>query len=464
MNITVLSGSPKGKHSVTLQSVNYISKLFPKHTFSVFHVGQTINTLMEDDDAFNAVMKSVDTAELVIWATPVYVSLVPSQYKQFIEKVFHSGQASVFKGKYAAVMTTSISFFDNCAVNYLHAISDDLSMNFAGYYATDSYNLLGKEGQVSHRHFADQLFEDIKHGAQFGKRTAPLAYSWHVYENGPAVEKVSTAGKKVLLLQDKHYEGTNLGRMIERCTADFSADIEVVTLSDLAIKGGCLGCIQCGFDHKCVYEGQDDFIEFAKGKVAEADILILAGEVEDRWLSSSWKRFFDRSFYQNHVPALKDKQIGLLISGPFTQMTVLKETLNAITEWQGAHMVDIVTDEVEESPFIDGRIDTMVRRLAAFSQRGYIRPATFVGIGGRKIFRDDVWGRHRFVFQADHAHYEANGFYDFPHDDEAALKMSNDMIKLTENPEMRKAIRKMLKKEMVKPHIKVVDSADSSPA
>lgn len=459
MNITVLSGSPKGKHSVTLQSVNYISKLFPEHTFDVFHIGQTIKSLMEDDEAFDTVMASVTTSDLIIWATPVYISLVPAQYKRFIEKIFSSGAAHLFKGKYSSVITTSISFFDNYAVDYLRAISDDLGMLFAGSYATDSYNLLSEEGQTKHTHFAAQLFEDVQAKALFGNRTSPLSYSWHVYKNGPAPVTVDTGTKKVLLIQDEHYDGTNLGHMVDRCVAGFKTDIEVVTLSDLTIKGDCLGCIQCGFDHQCIYEGQDDFIPFAKEKVARADILILAGEVKDRWLSSTWKQFFDRSFYQNHVPTLKDKQIGFLISGPLTQMATLKGTIDAITEWQGAHVVDTVTDEVEESAFIDARIDTLVRRLAAFAERGYIRPATFVGIGGRKIFRDDVWGRHRFVFQADHAHYEANGLYDFPHDDASALKMSEDMINLTKDPDMRQTVRKMLKKEMVKPHIKVVEKA-----
>lgn len=462
MNITVLSGSPKGKDSVTLQSVNYISKLFPEHTYDVFHIGQTINALMEENgDAFDAVMESVKQADLILWATPVYTCLVPAQYKRFIEKVFNDGKAPLFKGKYAAAISTSINFFDNYAVDYLRAINDDLDTLFAGSYSADSYDLLKEEGQIRLAQFAAQLFEDVASGAMFGKRTYPLSYSWHVYESGPAPEPVDSGPLKVLLIQDENYDGTNLGRMVARCTQGFKADIEVVTLSELNVKGDCLGCIQCGFDHACIYEGKDDFIDFAREKVAPADILILAGEIRDRWLSSTWKQFFDRSFFQNHVPALKGKQVGLLLSGPLTQMVALKGTLDAIVEWQGAHLADTVTDEVERSGFIDSRIDTMVRRITAFAERGYVRPATFVGIGGRKVFRDDVWGRHRFVFQADHAYYEANGLYDFPHDDADAMKMSEDMIKLTQDPDMRQAIRKMLKKEMVKPHKGIVEKADT---
>lgn len=460
MNITVLSGSPKGKHSVTLQSVNYISKLFPEHCFDVFHIGQTINTLVEDDDAFNAVMAAIQDSELIIWATPVYTCLVPSQYKRFIEKIFDSDKSHLFKGKYAAVIATSIHFFDNYAVDYLRAINDDLGTLFVSAYSADSYDLLKEEGQTSLAQFAAQVFEDVQAKALFGKRTYPLSYSWHIYESGPAPEKIDAGTQKVLLLQDQNYEGSNLGRMVNRCVAGFRSEVEVATLADLTVKGGCLGCIQCGFDHRCVYEGQDGFISFVQEKVAPADILIIAGEIRDRWLSATWKQFFDRSFFQNHVPALKGKQIGFLLSGPLTQMVALKGTLDAMVEWQGAHLADTVTDEVEDCAFIDARIDTLVRRIVAFAQRGYVRPPTFVGVGGRKVFRDDVWGRHRFVFQADHAYYEANGLYDFPHDDKDALKMSEDMISLTQDPEMRETVRKMLKKEMVKPHMKIVDKAE----
>ncbi len=33
MNILVVNGSPKGKYSVTLQTVNYLAALHPEHNF-----------------------------------------------------------------------------------------------------------------------------------------------------------------------------------------------------------------------------------------------------------------------------------------------------------------------------------------------------------------------------------------------------------------------------------------------
>ena len=74
----------------------------------------------------------------------------------------------------------------------------------------------------------------------------------------------------------------------------------MINLHDLNIKGGCLGCCQCGYDNTCVYT--DGYVDFFKSKLVPADIIIMAGSVHDRYLSSTWKQFFDRSFFKGHVP------------------------------------------------------------------------------------------------------------------------------------------------------------------
>lgn len=35
MNILVINGSPKGKYSISLQTLNYLEKKFTDHTFTV---------------------------------------------------------------------------------------------------------------------------------------------------------------------------------------------------------------------------------------------------------------------------------------------------------------------------------------------------------------------------------------------------------------------------------------------
>ena len=68
MNILVLNGSPKGKYSVTLQTVLYLQKKFPAHAFEVLHVGQRIKALEKD---FSKAEEQIKAADLLLFSYPV---------------------------------------------------------------------------------------------------------------------------------------------------------------------------------------------------------------------------------------------------------------------------------------------------------------------------------------------------------------------------------------------------------
>jgi len=163
-------------------------------------------------------------------------------------------------------------------------------------------------------------------------------------------------------------------------------------------KGGCLGCLQCGYDYQCSYGNQDEYVQFYKDQVKNADILILAGTIQDRYLSSRWKMFFDRSFFHTHTPSLIGKQVGFILSGPLRQISNLRQILEAYTEYQQANLVDIITDEEEDSKILDARLQHLAERGILLAEKNYIKPQTFLSVGGMKIFRDDVWGKLRFPF------------------------------------------------------------------
>jgi len=155
---------------------------------------------------------------------------------------------------------------------------------------------------------------------------------------------------------------------------------------------------------------------------------------------------------------LSGRQMAFIISGPLRQIPNLREILTAFAEWQNANIVDFVTDEDADSRAIDAQLSALAERLVGAARRGYVRPAGFLGVGGRKIFRDDIWGRLRFVFQADHRYYEANGLYDFPQYDEKAIAMNKTMMDLTSNPEMKEKIRKTMRENMVAPLRHIVET------
>ena len=68
MNILVLNGSPKGKNSVTLQTVHYWELLFPEQTFEILHVGQNIKSLEKD---FSKALNAIEKADVLLFSYPV---------------------------------------------------------------------------------------------------------------------------------------------------------------------------------------------------------------------------------------------------------------------------------------------------------------------------------------------------------------------------------------------------------
>ena len=48
MKIAVVNGSPKGKYSITLQSILYLQKVYPEYEFCVLNAGQTIKALEKE--------------------------------------------------------------------------------------------------------------------------------------------------------------------------------------------------------------------------------------------------------------------------------------------------------------------------------------------------------------------------------------------------------------------------------
>ena len=299
--------------------------------------------------------------------------------------------------------------------------------------------------------FAQNFFQTIKEQSSTAKTYLPLVRKDFVYQPDTPKIKIDLVDKKMVVVSDAKDSQDNLTRMIERFKAPFSGNIETVNLCDLDIKGACLGCIKCGYDNKCVYEDQDEFIDFYKTTIKTADILVWAGTITDRYLSARWKTYFDRSFFSGHAPSISGKQVGFLISGPLSQLPNLRQVLEGYLEVQHANSVGFVTDELCDSLEIDHMLQTIGKQLVEFAENGYIKPATFLGVGGNKIFRDDIYGQLRFPFRADHLIYKKLGMYDFPQKNYKNRIQNTIMLLMSKIPAFRKKVNKRMKEEIIKP-------------
>jgi len=456
MKVVVLNGSPKGDVSVTMQYVAYLRKKFPEHSYEIINAAQRIGTMERDAAAFETICGSVRSANLVIWAFPLYYLLVCSQYKRFIELIFERGAREAFAGKYAISLSTSIHFFDQTAHAYVRAISDDLGMNYLGAFSAEMHDLLKEEERRRLGKFAAFAFSAVETNVPAQPANAPLVPSAFSYVPGRGQKTVPVGAKKIVVLTDDDGTCPNLTAMVARIRAGFSGTVAVVSLHDLDIRGGCLGCCQCGYDNTCVYT--DGYVDFFTTTLVPADIIIMAGTVHDRYLSSTWKQFFDRSFFQGHTPGLNGKQIGFVIAGPLRQIPCLKEALTGWADNGGCH-AHFVTDEVTDSLELDALLDAMAQRLVAAADLSYIPPKTFYAVGGHKIFRDNIYAGMRFAFPADYRYYREHGMFDFPQADAKTRLFNALFIPLTRIPALRRKIFADMKRHMVEPFAPVLEKA-----
>jgi multimeric flavodoxin WrbA len=461
MKFIILSGSPKGGLSVTLQYMQYVKKRFPQHDYKIFNISERIKAIERDIEKFEEITNAVRGSDGVIWVFPVYYLLVPYQYKRFIELIFENNAVDSFKGKHTTVITTSIHFFDHAAHNYMHAICDDLGMQYAGYYSADMIDLLDDTQRKNLVFFMKNYFESIESKKIFPKSFAPISH--RKFDYMPEIKsdnKIKINGKKIILLKEENISGTNISKMVEKLKDSFSDEIEDVSIDELDIKGGCLGCLRCSYENECVYKGKDDFIDFFQAKLKSADIIIYAATIKDRYLSSKFKLYLDRSFYNNHNPAFSGKQVGFIISGPLSQIPNLKQALEAYVEFQQANLAGFITDEYVDSVELDSLINSFAKNLINFSENNFVKPNTFLGIGGMKVFRDDIWGRLRFPFRADFIAYKNRGLFDFPHKNFKQNLQNSIFLFLTKvSPSIRKEVyHNRLKKESIKPFQSITET------
>lgn len=451
MNIIILNGSPKGETSVTMQYIRYLEKSFPQDDFTYIHAAQRCALFEKQPDLFAEVMTQINTADLVVWAFPLYFLLVSSQYKRFIELIFERNKQDVFAGKHAFSLSTSIHFFDHTAHNYIRDICADLGMRYIDGFPAEMRYLMKEENRAQLLHFYNRCRTRITGGGQQN----PAGPGWEI-ENKD--DRISLRRPRVTIVTDGDASDNSLKEMV-RDVESFFSGAEIMDLREIKM-GACIGCCNCGFDNVCVYEGKDDFIEEHRQKVMEADIIIFALSIRDRYFSSYWQRYLERSFYRTHQPSIAGKQVAFLVSGPLSENYNIREILTGYTETNGAHLAAIVSDEQAAGKNVNQSPRVLAADLFYCFLNKAVKPNSFLGTAGRMIFRDEIFSTLRVVFQEDHKYYRKHGVYDFPQKKifhRIGIFFLTLLVKL---PPVRKQFKAQMKEGMVQPYRKIINEAE----
>lgn len=456
MKIVILNGSPKGDQSITLQYLRYIEKKIPGHEYKIIDIGKKIKKIEKDGDYFQTIVDDIKSSDAVIWSFPIYFLMVPSQLKRFVEILFEKVPDGVLKDKYTTAITTSIHFYDHTAHNYIHSVSEDMGALYVRGYSAEMSDLLNPDERENFLGFFRDFFRHIEKKMPVARVFMPVNYSIPEYKPDDVEEIEKTGDKKILLLTDAEKSDVNINRMIDVFLKRSPYEVEVLNLNDIDIKGGCIGCIHCAYDGTCIYK--DDFMDFFREKVLKADGIIQACRIKDRYLSSNWKKYYDRTFFNGHRPVLMGKQMGFLISGPLRQISNLRQLIEGFLQVGKVNLVDIITDEYEDSDKITSLISSFADEFVYSMDKGMSRPGTFLEVGGHKIFRDYIYGM-KFIFREDHLFYEKHNLYDFPQKDIKGRLKNTFLTPLMKVPKMREEFYKVARQKMVEPYVKIVEES-----
>lgn len=400
MNVLVISGSPKGKDSITLHTCLYLEKQFPELKFDYIYPGQRIKALEKD---FSPALEALRKADMLIFCYPVYTFLVPYQLHRFIELMKASGED--FSGKTATQVSTSKHFYDITAHRFIKDNCNDMGMRVLDGLSADMDDILKETGRKQAKDWMNFVLWQID-----GRRTPAKAAepADGVKSAAPAAEGPTAPGpKSAVIVADLEPEDTKLKAMIDRFVKVFPYRCDVINIREFPFMGGCLSCFNCAATGKCVYK--DGFDEYLRNTIHRHDAILYAFRIQDHSMGSRFKMYDDRQFCNGHRTVTMGTPFGYLVEGEYSKEENLRLLLEARAQVGGNFLAGVATDEGDT----DANVDRLSATLAYAMDTQYTPPQNFLGVGGMKIFRDLIY-MMRGLMRADHKFFKSHGQYDFP--------------------------------------------------
>ncbi|MFI3201209.1 MAG: NAD(P)H-dependent oxidoreductase [Eubacteriales bacterium] len=446
MNILVLNGSPKGQHSITLQTALYLEQIYKAHNFSYLHVGQKIRAY---EHKFQDVIESMEQADLILFVYPVYTFLAPYQLHHFIELM---KEATIsLEGKYVSQITTSKHFYDITAHKFIEENAYDFGARFIRGLSADMEDLLEEKGRTEAICYFDKLLFDIENGIYQEKKASSTPYIPTAYKASFTPVPKNT-NKDIVLITNLGEQEDNLKNMIDDFIAICESPVRVINLREFSFSGGCLGCFHCSTTGTCIYK--DGFDSYLRDEIQTADAIIYAYTIQNHYTQSSLKCYDDRQFCNGHRTVNHGMPVGYLISGNYENEQNVKTIVEARSEVSGMYLCGVATDEEN--------VTSNIKRLATSLQYALThemkKSANFYGVGGTKIFRDLVF-LMRGMMKADHQYYKKNGIYDYPHNKRFKIIQMQIIGTLLMNPSVRKKLKGSINSIIVTPYTKIIEEA-----
>ena len=448
MKIAVINGSPKGKYSITLQTVLYLEKKFPQHEFSVLNAGQQIKALEKNFDKAKALFEGSDA---VLFSYPVYTFFAPSQLHRFIELMKSTGVD--VSGKYATQISTSKHFYDITAHKYIEENALDMGMRYIRGLSADMEDLLEEKGREDAEKFFERFLWAVSEEIYTSAPVKTASYSPVAPTDAPESGSKKD-GKDIIILTDETNPDSNLGKMINRFRSVFGYKTRIVNISEFPLAGGCLGCFRCAVSEKCVYK--DGFDTFLRENIQKADAIVYAFTISDHSMGSRFKMYDDRNFCNGHRTVTVGMPAGYIVSGNYSEENNLRNVIEARSETGGNFLAGVATDEYDT----DKQIDALAKSLAFALETKHTAPQNFWGVGGMKIFRDLIY-QMRGMMKADHKFYKKQGIYDFPQKNKGKAMLMYAVGALLSSEKILSKMGNRMNEGMLMPYEQILKKTDN---
>ena len=459
MKLCIINGSPKGKYSITLQTVLYLQEKFPEHQFTYLHAGQKIKAYEKD---IAPAVEQMKAADVLVFAYPVYTFLAPSQLHRFIELIKASGVN--LSGKFASQISTSKHFYDVTAHRYISDNCHDLGLRVVHGLSADMEDLLTEQG----RHEAESFFRYLEYCARRGicepvpggkkkmvvcepermdegKKEADRLAWQKINKRNFENEQKEEMKYNTVIVADVKEDDTILQGIIRDFTEVYPYPVRVVNIAEYPFSGGCLGCFSCAGDGKCIYK--DDFDRFLRDEIQTADAVVYAFTIKDHCMGARFKMYDDRQFCNGHRTVTEGMPFAYLVSGDYENEPNLRMVIEARCEVGHNFLGGVAYDA-------DSLCKT-AERLAYAVREHYVQPRNFYGVGGMKIFRDLIW-LMRGIMKADHVFYKKHGIYDFPQRRRGYMIKMSFLGSLLRNPKVKAKMGNKMNEGMIAPYQKII--------
>jgi len=445
MRTLVLNGSPKGKHSITLQHTRYLEKLYPQHSFEVFNVGQKIKSLEKD---FSPAREAIEKADVLLFSYPVYTFIAPCQLHKFIALL--KAAKLDLSSKYATQITTSKHFYDVTAHRYVQDNCGDLGLKYIKGLSADMDDLLTEKGRTEAKKFFEFLCWSVAHD-YYESPSVPAT----TFAKQPVAVPEYTEEKQgdVVILTDCEADNIQLSNMIARFRAKLPRKTRVINIGEYPFNGGCLGCFGCAITGKCVHK--DGFDEYLRKEIQTAQAIVYAFTIKDHSMGPRFKMYDDRNFCNGHRTVTIGMPVGYLVSGDLSKEENLRTIMEARAQVGSNFLAGIATDEVNP----DDEIDKLAQTLTYALEHQYVPPQNFYGIGGMKIFRDLIW-LMQGMMRADHKFYKSHGQYDFPQKKWPMMLKMYMVGTLLASEKLKSKMGNAMNDGMLMPYNKLLESMD----